>query len=246
MDGDLFSAGFAWGADPVATAATDDATPIGSANAGVPSDSKGPVAGAATATATPPRRRASPEKVTESHLFGSAVASVATVAETEGQRLERLLSQKGVAIPATAIATAESAQTCGLQTDSLGGVALVATVADWRAGVERMRRVRPAPTPYHTKWRTLYQDAVSFLNLWADDAFRLGWDVLDVFGVNADPAQGRYDRLGLVILLAGRPIQCLDEACAYIGKDNVPTVYHRALRAPGAVPVWQWCEGCSQ
>lgn len=243
MEGDLFSAGFAWGADPVAPVATDDATPKHRGGAAVPSNSKGPVARPATPDATRAGCRRAPEEAGGLAFSGGAVASVASVAETEGQRLERLLSQPIVAVPATPVATARTAVFCGADGGAAARVAPVATVAEWRDGVERMRRVRPAPNPYHTKWRTLFQDAVSFLNLWADDAVRLGWSALDAFGGNPDPAHGRYDRLGLVILLAGRPIQCLDSDCAYIGKDSLPTVYRRALRAAGGVPVWQWVGG---
>lgn len=246
MGGDLFSAGFAWNDDPVASAATEDATAADRRVSRLSKQSPRRVAHHATPNATAGTYRSASEKVGDPNLFGAAVATVATVAETEGQRLERLLSQQINALPATPIATARTADFRGLDAAPGVSVAPVATVADWREGVERMRRVRPAPNPYHTPWRTLFQDAVSFLNLWAEDAVRLGWGTLDAFGGNVDPSHGRYDRLGLVILLAGGPIQCLDSDCAYIGKDGLPTVYRRALRAPGGIPVWQWIEGGSQ
>lgn len=211
----LFSTGFAWGDDEgVATAAT-------------------PVATRAAA-------RTKAQKVTETHLKPASVAGVAGVAETEGQRLERLLSQPMSPMSATRGATPKTADLCGIQTDSLGGVAPVASVADWIAGVDAMQAARVLPNLYHGQWRAVVRDALSFLRTWADDAIKAGWTTLDVFGVNPNPSHGRYDRLGLVVLLAGQPIQSLDSEIALIGgARQTPTTFRRRLRAGGAVPLWE-------
>jgi hypothetical protein len=243
MDG-LFSAGFAWDDGAVATDATPAATrPRARETGGAPTCRRGEpekVANAATLPATGDIGIPTSVKVRKSNLNATSVASVASVAETEGQRLERLLSQPVVAVSATPVATAERADFCGVEGGAGSGVAPVASVADWLKGVEAMRRARPAPKPYHSPWRTILQDAASFVALWGDDAIRMGWSTLDVFGVNPDPSAARYDRLGLVVLLNGRPVQCLEDQVAHIGRDSRPTVFRRALRAEGAVPIWQW------
>jgi hypothetical protein len=243
---DLFDRPVLWGAT-----VADDATEVATAEIGgiapqaaAKMPSVAPVASVAEKALE--AGRAIAEKVARTRLKNRAVAGVAGVAETEGERLERLLSQPTVAARATDAATGDPTVPCGVDADLQAPVAGVATVAMWRDKVDRLRRVQVAPRPHHTSWRTLYQDMTVFMGIWAEDAARLGWDTLDVFGVNADPAHSRYDRVGLLILLGGRPIQCLDADCAYIGKDHQPTVYRRSLRAPGAVPVWQWVEGCPQ
>lgn len=243
---DMFDRPVVWG-ETVA----DDATPVATAGNGanLPETSReaasvAPVASVAQMQVEAGRAIAA--KVAAARRSAHDVASVAGVAETAGERLERMLSQSSVAVRATDGATEESEVSRGVSPNLGAGVAPVATVAAWRDQVELVRKARPAPKPYHAKWRVLRQDVLDFMALWADDAARMGWDTLDVFGVNPDPSHGRYDRLGLLILLNGRPIQCLDEQAAYIGRDSAPTVYRRALRAPGGVPVWQWLEGGAQ
>lgn len=243
---DMFDRPVVWG-ETVA----DDATPVATAGSGgfqPKSDTAPPTVApvASVAQKQVEAGRAIAAKVAAARLAAHDVSPVAGVAETDGERLERLLSQSAVAVRATDRATGESEVSRGLPPDLEAGVAHVATVAAWRDRVELVRKARPAPKPYHTKWRVLRQDVLDFMALWADYAARMGWDTLDVFGVNPDPSHGRYDRLGLLILLNGRPIQCLDEHAAYIGRDSAPTVYRRALRAPGGVPVWQWLEGGPQ
>ena len=211
----LFSTGFAWG------------------------DDEG-VATPATPVATRRAARLKAQKTGNSDVSGGAVAPVADVAETEGKRLERLLSQPMSPMSATRGATPKTADLCGLQTDSLARVAPVASVADWVAGVDAMQAARVLPNLYHGRWRAVVRDSLSFLRLWADDAIKAGWTTLDVFGVNPDPSHGRYDRLGLVVLLAGQPIQSLDSEIALIGPARqTPTTFRRRLRAGGAVPLWE-------
>ena len=213
MTDDLFSAGFAWADDDVA----DDATPV----------------------ATPARRRKAAENVGISDIFAPAVAGVADVAETEGQRLERLLSQPAVARTATMGATPEMADFCGVEPYALPPVADVASVAEWRKGVKYLSLLRHLPPPYHSRgWRTLIDDATAFLNNWGDDAVRWGWSTLDVFGTNPTVGARRYDRLGLVVLLGGRPVQSLEPDRAWTGSGNDLLQYRRTPKLPGAVPLW--------
>lgn len=213
MTEDLFSAGFAWADDGVA----DDATPV----------------------ATPARRRQAAENSDLRAHSVCGVAGVAGVAETEGQRLERLLSQPMVARPATTDATPETADFCGVEPYALPPVADVASVAEWRKGVKHLSLLRHLPPPYHSRgWRTLIDDATAFLNDWGDDAVRWGWSTLDVFGTNPTVGARRYDRLGLVILLGGRPVHSLEPDRAWIGSGRDLLQYRRTPKLPGAVPLW--------
>ena len=211
----LFSTGFAWGDDE---GVAPPATPV------------------ATRAAAPPKA----QNIGISDVLGGAVAPVAGVAETEGQRLERMLSQPMSPLSATRGATLQTAVICGMRGHSEEPVATVASVASWTAGVDAMQAARVMPNLYHGQWRAVVRDALSFLQNWADDAVAAGWTTLDVFGVNPDPSHGRYDRLGLILMLAGRPIQSLDSETALIGPARqAPTTFRRRLRTGGAVPLWE-------
>lgn len=151
-----------------------------------------------------------------------SVATVAPVAETEGRRLARALAGPPPAF------------------EGAKGFPMSGETSGWADGVAILRR-SPALKFYHGKWRRMVRDARSFLSLWGEDAAALGWSTLDIFGVNPDPAHGRYDRLGLVILLDGRAVEALSADSATIGDGRGHTTFYRRLRAQGAVPVWRWC-----
>ncbi|WP_242183116.1 hypothetical protein [Sphingomonas sp. CARO-RG-8B-R24-01] len=105
-------------------------------------------------------------------------------------------------------------------------------------GIEKMRRARPAPPLVHGVWKMIIQDALSFVRLWADDAIAAGWSTLDVFGTNPNPRARRIDRLGLVMMLDGRPIQSIERGSALIGRHPNATTFHRILRGTGAIAAW--------
>jgi len=190
--------------------------------------------------------------------------------ETEGQRLAAALSAKlacHVADVATVAVTGDnwvkplqSSDYSGLsQVAAPAAATLVATlnrgipasppppsVEAWTAGVQLLRR-SPAMKFYHGRWYQMVADARAFLALWAEDALRAGWGTLDVFGVNRNPLHARYDRLGLVALLKGRPVQEIGPDSATVGNSAKDvTTYYRQRRAAGGVPVWQWCLEGSQ
>lgn len=210
----LFSGGFAWSDDVVSQPA---ATPLATASGAV----------------------ASPAKQDARRASDPAVASVAGVAETEGRRLERALSQTMSPVLATPGATAGTADFRGVEGGDDALVAGVASVAAWRTGVDRLRGMRHMPKPYHAEsWRGLIDDATRFLDLWGEDAVRAGWSTLEAFGTNPEVWQRRCDRLGLVILLGGRPIQSLDSAGALIGTGADTNTYRRRPRSAGGVALW--------
>ncbi len=220
MTGDLFSTGFVWGDDDgVAVAATPVAT----------------------------RREAVPaaEKVRNPRHSGDGVAGVAGVAETEGQRLERLLSQSNVAVTATGSATPKATHSCGLQGGDAGDVAHVATVA-WDDGVALLREHRPPIGADPAEWRRLVLDARKLNAHWGDDLRHLGWTAVEVFGVEPNPAHRRLDRLGLLSFISGGAVEAIDAdsvVTLHAGKDRL--VYQRKLRSSGAVPIWQLVLGAS-
>ena len=214
MTGDLFNAGFAW-SDDVALS-QPDATPV----------------------ATAPRHPAPSFDRTDQDAHGAPVAGVAGVAETEGQRLERMLSQPAVARIATPIATAETADFRGVQSSPSGPVAGVATVADWEAGITSLDD-RYAPRGIlKTDWARLVRDSRHLMRLWGHDLHAAGWTAVEAFGVEPDMSHRRLDRCGLAFFINGGDVEAIDSATALIchGKDRL--TFQRAGLNPGAVPIW--------
>ena len=70
------------------------------------------------------------------------------------------------------------------------------------------------------RWQRAVEDGRRFLAQWAGPAAALGWTARDLFGVPKASAKphpsynrlSRYDRIGLVWLLGGRPVVALTEA----------------------------------
>ncbi|MBB3347335.1 hypothetical protein [Sphingomonas sp. BK069] len=222
MTDDLFSAGFAWDEPDVSQSA---ATPV----------------------ATPAPAAAPSVKVTASHLSDDGVAGVAGVAETEGQRLERLLSQPYVAVTATPVATPKTADFCGVEAGDEPIVAGVASVANWQRGIDLLRGQRCPAGANPKEWRDTVAAASHLFRLWGSDLFEAGWSTLDVWGSEPDPAHRRVDRLGLVHFVIGAQVEAIDSESATIlhsGKDRL--TYTRRQKVPGAVPLWSVAVGESR
>lgn len=183
------------------------------------------------------------------------VALSATPVATCSATPELAVSHTRVAVSATADATPETpiapgfsavceptvASVATVAPRPIGdvGVAGVATVAEWRRGVEEMATASPVPEISCANWRRLVSDASSVIELWGDDAVRLGWTTLDLFGTPRNRGCRRVDCLGLVQLLKGRQIQQIDRFTALIGPYPSQQTYDRRLRAPGAVAFWE-------
>ncbi|MCL2469540.1 MAG: hypothetical protein FWF24_04845 [Alphaproteobacteria bacterium] len=89
------------------------------------------------------------------------------------------------------------------------------------------------------RWEQIINDGSLFLDQWGGLAASLGWRLEAVFGVDATAPVWRYDRMGLVPLLEGRPVIALTSVSARIdcGSD-IATTYYRTNNADGAVPLW--------
>jgi hypothetical protein len=92
------------------------------------------------------------------------------------------------------------------------------------------------------RWQRAVEDGRRFLAQWSGPAAALGWTARDLFGLPQAPAKphpsysrlSRYDCIGLVWLLRGRPVVALTEATAAIqGPTGAVTVYRRNKPALG-------------
>ena len=99
-----------------------------------------------------------------------------------------------------------------------------------------------APSGFPSRrWDQLRRDVTDFLvSPWAEEAARLGWTDLDLFGVNADRPYTRIDGLGLVLALDGRKIIALSaEGATLETPAGVRQSYRRKPEQPGRVLVWK-------
>jgi hypothetical protein len=84
-------------------------------------------------------------------------------------------------------------------------------------------------------WQHAVADGRRFIVQWGEQAEALGWTAEDLFGLHDPPEQpgpsyrrlSRYDVIGLIWLLHGRPVVALTADRAVIGRVDGPTFYRR-------------------
>jgi hypothetical protein len=77
-------------------------------------------------------------------------------------------------------------------------------------------------------WQHAVDDGRKFLNQWGEQAEALGWTAEELFGLHDPPEQpgpsyrrlSRYDVIGLIWLLHGRPVVALTADRAVIGRAD--------------------------
>ena len=110
----------------------------------------------------------------------------------------------------------------------------------WAQGVADLLAMgRPVPWP-EDRWNALREDSFAFLRDHGAEAVRLGWDMLDIFGVDLRAPLARYDAMGLVVLLHGRRVVELHADGAVIeSRGGTPTTFTRGPAPPARVAVWK-------
>jgi hypothetical protein len=84
-------------------------------------------------------------------------------------------------------------------------------------------------------WQRAVDDGRRFIVRWGEQAEKLGWTAEDLFGLHDPPEKpgqnyrrlSRYDAIGLVWLLHGRPVVTLTADRAVIGAADGPAFYRR-------------------
>ena len=111
---------------------------------------------------------------------------------------------------------------------------------EWAEGLATLDRMPPPPTTYAPeRWAQIVNDGGLFLDRWRRGAAALGWKATDVFGVDPDAPECRYDGMGLIALLTGRSVCDISKDAAVIdcGGGVVQTFQRKTMDA-GAVAVW--------
>jgi hypothetical protein len=167
-------------------------------------------------------------------LDGYATATQATSATLRGEWGKSVATVATVAVAGPIKWDAEShaeraaiIQANGIPKEWADGFALLCTM-------ERPAAYGPE------RWRQLVDDGGYFLDAWGRQAAGLGWRAENVFGVNPDAPERRYDGMGLVPLLNGRRVVAITADTARIDCDGgaILTFYRQTL-SPESVALWQ-------
>jgi hypothetical protein len=90
------------------------------------------------------------------------------------------------------------------------------------------------------RWQQTIRDAEIFLQRWSEQAQTLGWSARDLFGLHSVPDRpapsyqrlSRYDAIGLIWLLQGRPVTALTETTATILASSGANLTYRRSNKP--------------
>ena len=106
-----------------------------------------------------------------------------------------------------------------------------------------LRAKCPAHVP-EDRWRQAIEDATAFISKWGAQAQAFGWTARELFGLHPVPERpaanysrlSRYDTMGLIWLLHGKPVIALTATEAAIQEATGVTVY-RKLNKPALGPL---------
>src|SRR5262245_949743 len=81
------------------------------------------------------------------------------------------------------------------------------------------------------RWQQAVDDGYRFLTSWGEQASTLGWSGEDLFALHPVAPDARYDAMGLVWLLRGRPVVALTASTATILLRSGSTLTYRRVLA---------------
>ncbi len=104
-------------------------------------------------------------------------------------------------------------------------------IARWRRGHAALCASLPPEGWSTTRWHDLKNEVDSFIDDWGMRAAQLGWDGLDLFGVDIAKSYTRIDRMGLVPLLHGKLIiELSHDAAALRTRSGALQKFRRSRR----------------
>ena len=108
----------------------------------------------------------------------------------------------------------------------------------WAENFARLDIAERPPKFSEPAWRQLIDDGGQFLDRWANEAARLGWSALDVFGVDPAAPSTTYEAMGLVPLIRGGNVVAIgsDRATIRTQEGTLLTYLRRPRQA--AIAVW--------
>ena len=111
---------------------------------------------------------------------------------------------------------------------------------DWARGFATLCTMSYPSVYAPNRWQQLVDDGGRFLDDWGRDVSKLGWRAVDVFGVDPDAPEQRYDGMGLVPLLQGHRVCVVKPNAAGVdcGGGRYLTFFRETIAA-GAVAIWK-------
>ena len=112
---------------------------------------------------------------------------------------------------------------------------------EWAEGYARLVTMARPGVYSPSRWQQIHEDGGRFLDRWAKDAARLGWDAAEVFGVGSDAPEVRIDSRGIVSLLRGWTVFGIAAGQVTVANPktgNPLSIYRRADTA-GRVLLWE-------
>jgi hypothetical protein len=110
---------------------------------------------------------------------------------------------------------------------------------EWTDGVAQLMRMSTPDAVPPKAWAQLASDSKRFLSEWAEQAFRLGWTVHDLWGCHETRPYDRLDYAGLLWLLDGHEIGAMTADAATIKFLNGRfQTYRRRLIPTDGVLAW--------
>jgi hypothetical protein len=110
---------------------------------------------------------------------------------------------------------------------------------DWAEGFARLDLAAPPPDFSDDRWRTVVNDGGRFLDRWAQEAARLGWQAADVFGVHPIAPSARFDAMGLVPIIRGGDVTSINERSATIRSPGGQFLIYMRRPSGRAVCLWE-------
>jgi len=109
----------------------------------------------------------------------------------------------------------------------------------WAEGFAALSSM-PVPTGFSpSRWQRIVDAAGHFLDRWAAEAIRCGWNDRDVFACNPARPDARFDYMGLVLLLDRCEVVSLDKTGADLLTENNTALRYRRRSLPAdAVNLW--------
>jgi len=90
----------------------------------------------------------------------------------------------------------------------------------WIDGFERLRAAEPLSDFTSDAWGQMLHDGFAFLSIWGEQAARLGWRDLDLFGLHPIKPLSRVGCQGLAFLLHGGAVTAITERGAALRKET--------------------------
>lgn len=105
-----------------------------------------------------------------------------------------------------------------------------------------LRKLRAMPAPdafWGDRWERLVHDGDAFVTAWGEQAARLGWTDLDLFGVHPTRPACRFDVMGLVPLIDGGRVVVLTDTAATTRRPSGSIQRYTRKPMLGAVCLWE-------